>query len=602
MRIDLRNFALGAVRKKLTVINREITAKYAKPFPKKLSTLLSFYRFNPRYVEISPTGEIQGGLANLVIANINLAFTRTITADRYGKRGRPPFDPATMSCLDLCYSLNEHPSITQFCQQLRDPVRGKDYRDWSGISNKIPSEDDFSNFIVHTGESKYREIFDIIFDALKGLGLFNHPLIATTDGLLFDSFAKYRGCTYFEKDSCSKIPFENLAASVRKRVLQLIHHPRGISLSKIYKVRTECPSTSFPKDTPRPMIDCLAFSFITYDPSIRDPTLKLLDIEDELKKHNLSLKYHSHIVGVSQNTYTIKCPKLPKDTDARVGVRPSKLFPGKIERVFGYNAMTTTLVNPILGLELPAGSITEPGNMYEGNFFPVLRKSITDRHPDLKIKLDVGDGHYDDTPNYPLVYSLESSPIFTYNSRGENHTPEALKARGYDMNGTPFAPCGILTRWRSFDPKRKASAFSCFKNCPSTADDCEHKTNQHGFSTKMSQIKHPRLILRYHRGSGIFGKLFAFRTASERTNSTAVDDLRILKKPRVWSLERAECLTQRGFLAVLLKKVFTFFAKITAAASIFHKQKTQDPKTHKLPELLFSPKVPKYLLYVLQLK
>jgi hypothetical protein len=350
------------------------------------------------------------------------------------------------------------------------------------------------------------------------------------------------------------------------------------------------------------MIDCLTFSFITYDPSLRDPTLKLLDIEDELKEHNLSLKYHSHIVEVSQNTYTIRCPKLPKDTDARVGVRPSKLFPDKIERVFGYNAMTTTLVNPVLGLELPAGSITGPASMYEGNFFPDLRKSIAQRHSDLKIKLDIGDGHYDDSPNYPFVYSLESSPIFTYNPRGENHSPQALIARGYDINGTPFAPCGILTRWRCFDPKRKASCFSCFKNCPFTADDCEHKQRAHGYSPKMSQIKHPRLILRYHRGSRIFNKLFAFRTASERTNSTAVDDLRILKKPRIWSLIRAECLTQLAFTIVLFKKAFTFFAKITAITSAFHKKKTQDPKTHKLPELLLSPKVPKYLLYVLQLK
>lgn len=601
MRIDLRNFALGAVRKKLTLINKKITVKYTSPFPKKLATLLSFYRFNPRYVEISPTGEVQGGLANLVISNINLAFVRTILADRYRKRGRPPYDPASMFCLEICLILNEHPTITQFCQQLRDPIRGKDYRDWAGVFGKIPSEDDFANFRIHTGEAKYREIFNIIFDIVEDIGLLSQPLIATTDGLLFDSFAKYRGCTYFGKD-CHSIPFQNLAQSVRKRILQLIHHPRGISLAKTYKVKAECPSANFPKDVQKPWIECLSFSFIPYDPSINDPTLKVLDIEDELKAHNLSLKYHSHIVAVSQDTYTIRCPKLPKDTDARVGIRPSKLFPDKIERVFGYNAMTTTLVNPILGLELPAGSISGPASIYEGSFFPSLRKAITDRHPSLNIKLDVGDGHYDDTFNYPFVYSLESIPIFTYNSRGENHSPEALKARGYDINGTPFAPCGTLTRWRSFDPKEKRSSFSCFKNCPSTANGCLHRENLHGFSTHMSQLKHPRLILRYHRGSGIFRKLFAFRTASERTNSTAVNDLRILKKPKIWSLERAKSLTQLAFIATLLKKVFSFIAKITALATAFHKHKTMDPETQKLPELLLSPKVPRYLLYVLQLK
>jgi len=596
MRTDLRQFALGAVRKKLTIINREITAKYSHPFPKRLSTLLSFYRFKPGYVGISPNGEIQGGLANLVIANIDLVFVRSILADRYEKVGRPPYDPASMFCLEICLILNEHPSVTQFCQQLRDPVRGRNYRDWAGIFGRIPSEDDFSNFRIHTGEAKYREIFNIIFDIVEELGLLSHPLIATTDGLLFDTFAKYRGCTYFGKE-CSNIPFQNLAASLRKRVLQLIHHPRGISLSKTYRVRTECPSTNFPDDVQKPKIDCLSFSFIPYDPSINDSTLKLLGIEDELKAHNLSLKYHSNITSVSKNTYTIRCPKLPKDTDARVGVRPSKLFPGKIERVFGYNSMTTTLINPILGLELPGGSIAGPGNIYEGNFFPRLRKDIATRHPSLNIKLDIGDGHYDDTPNYPFVYSLNSIPIFTYNPRGENHSPGALKARGYDPNGTPFAPCEVLTKWRSFDPNRKRSSFSCFKNCPSTSNGCPHKDNRYGFSTHMSQIKHPRLILRYHRGSRIFRKLFAFRTASERTNSTVVDDLRILKKPRVWSIERAKCLTQIGFIATLLKRVFSFFVKITRHNLAFRKSQSK-----KLPELLLSPKVPKYLLYVLQLK
>ncbi len=415
--------------------------------------------------------------------------------------------------------------------------------------------------------------------------------------MLFDTFAKYRGCTYFEKEECSNIPFQGLPSSVRKRVLQLIHHPRGISLSKTYRVRAECPSPYFPDKVKKPKIGCLNFSFVPYAPSINDPTLKLLGIEEELKAHNLSLKYHSNITCVSQNIYTIRCPKLPRDTDARVGVRRNKVFPDKIERVFGYNGMTTTLVNPILGLELPGGSIAGPGNIYEGNFFPGLRKDIATRHPSLNIKLDVGDGHYDDTPNYPFVCSLNSTPLFTYNSRGEDHSPLALKARGYDPHGTPFAPCGLLTRWRSFDPKGRRSSFSCFKNCPSTSNGCPHKGNHHGFSTHMSQIKHPRLILRYHRGSRIYRKLFAFRTASERTNSTVVNDLCILRKPRVWSLERAKCLTQLGFIATLLKRVFSFFVKITRHNFAFRKSPSK-----KLPELLLSPKVPKYLLHVLQLK
>jgi len=114
-------------------------------------------------------------------------------------------------------------------------------------------------------DALYKGIFDIILDIIEVLGLLSHPLIATNDGMLFDTFAKYKGCTYFEKEECSHIPFPSLLPSVRKRVLQLIHHPRSISLSKTYRVRTECPSTNFPDDVQKPKIDCLSFSFIPYE-------------------------------------------------------------------------------------------------------------------------------------------------------------------------------------------------------------------------------------------------------------------------------------------------------------------------------------------------
>jgi len=46
-------------------------------------------------------------------------------------------------------------------------------------------------------------------------------------------------------------------------------------------------------------------------------------------------------------------PKLPKDTDARIGVRRHPLYPDKKEKVFGYNAIISTSVEAHLGIELP---------------------------------------------------------------------------------------------------------------------------------------------------------------------------------------------------------------------------------------------------------
>ena len=84
--------------------------------------------------------------------------------------------------------------------------------------------------------------------------------------------------------------------------------------------------------------------------------------------------------------------------------------------------------------------------------------------------------------------------------------------RGYDKNGTPFAPCSRLTKWKCYDPKTKRSSFSCEKECLRECSlnpfprDCPHRDNEHDFSTKMSVKAHPRLILRWHRASSIYKK------------------------------------------------------------------------------------------------
>jgi len=41
--------------------------------------------------------------------------------------------------------------------------------------------------------------------------------------------------------------------------------------------------------------------------------------------------------------------------------------------------------------------------------------------------------------------------VFDYNRRNEDLSPEALVARGYDHNGTPYAPCGRLCRSNGYD-------------------------------------------------------------------------------------------------------------------------------------------------------
>ncbi len=272
----------------------------------------------------------------------------------------------------------------------------------------------------------------------------------------------------------------------------------------------------------------------------------------------------------SLDTCLIKCPRLPSDIEARRGVRRSKEDPSRLEYIFGYNKVTLTLKNPLLGIELSSDSVTKQGNIYEGNYFIQLRQRFKDQHPHLKIAIDLGDGHYDDESNYKWCRGNGSEPGFDYNSRGENLNEEALLKRGYDKNGTPFAPCGRFTKWKCYNPKIERNCFSCEKECLKESPDnpspsnCLHRDNEHGFSTKMSVNSHTRLILRWHRASPIYKKIKSYRTSSERSNSTCKEnDLGILKRPRVRGIKRAAVLSYLSDIASFLKRVFGLVIRAT---------------------------------------
>jgi len=304
----------------------------------------------------------------------------------------------------------------------------------------------------------------------------------------------------------------------------------------------------------------------------------------------------------SLDTCLIKCPHLPSDISARRGVRRSKEDPSRLEFIFGYNKVTLTLKDPLLGIELASDSLTKEGDIYEGNFFIQLRQRFKDRHPQIKIVIDLGDGHYDDKPSYKWCRRNSSEPGFDYNSRNEDLSEEALMMQGYDKDGTPFAPCGRLTKWKCYDPKGKRHCFSCEKQCLRESPDnpspsnCSHRDNKYGFSTKMSVKAHPRLILRWHRASSIYKKIKSYRTSAERSNSTCKEnDLDILERPRVRGIKRAAVISYLSDIASFLKRVFGLIIRVTV-----NLRKYRETKDKKYWKRLFGPKVPLYLLYAVR--
>ena len=138
-------------------------------------------------------------------------------------------------------------------------------------------------------------------------------------------------------------------------------------------------------------------------------------------------------------------------------------------------------------------------------------------------------------------------------------------------------------------PKIKSSG-----NTPRAALASSITINYHGFIKHMPIKQHPRLITEVIRGTPRYQKLRSLRPASERLNSTAKDDLKILDKPRLRGLKRAAILAQLTLMAILLKRVAQFIIKVTLTV---RKERIKNPYGFII---IRGPKVPKFILNLVQ--
>ena len=600
---NLFPFHLGMIIKKLNKIRIAINLKYQQPFPKSRNRLLSYYSFVPRRIKIKPSGEIAGGLSRFVTSLIDFSFVRSICASAYSSVGGHAYDPVSLFLLELFRYLEKFPDLKTFLSVVRDEEKGKHYRIYAGISPfHIPCEADFTHIKDRLGEFLYTEISQVLVEIVRLLGLLSLAILST-DGTLFPSYSHYKGCTYFCEE-CNSIEFKGLIDNVRRRILYKLQEHKRLALGREIKVRVDCPSTRFPEEIPKPKVELMTLSLKIADPEQPSPFSKIFGVEEELKSHGLDVivrKINFHSVNIDQiDSFFFRCPKLPSDTDARIGVRRNPKNPDKLEKIFGYNAILTTSIELSLGLELPVGCLTISGNAEEGNQFIPLKEQLSRHHPDTKI--DLADAKYDELHNYQYARTMDSIPLIDYNVRNEDVSLEALKLRSYDRNGWPFAPCGVLCRPNGFDYQFQRATFTCQRQCVPSQDDklreysesCPFFINYHGFIKHMSIKQHPRLITEVIRGTPRYQKLRSLRPASERLNSTAKDDLEILNKPRVRGHKRAAILGQLALISILLKRVAKFIIKVTLAV---RKERIKNPHGFII---IRGPKVPKFIMNLVQ--
>ena len=578
-----KKFTIDNVTQKFNEINPEISLSNQKPFPNLF--LLSHYEFKKRFVKILPNGDIEGGYAKMITSLIDFSFIRSLVADCYSIKAPPCYDPPSIFLTDLFRYVDGFQYMSQFLKVVRDPERGLAYRDYAGFIENVPCEGTFSNFRARLGESLYIDIFHILVDIFHQLKMITFNILAH-DGTLYPTWARYKGCTYF-CEQCEAIKVENIIEKVKSRILHRLNKLDENNLGSEIRVYAPCPSEKFPekdkkgKEIKRPKVELFACKLAFSDgdmPIGQRNTAILFGVNEELERQNLCIEtLRSNVTDVNSDdgSITIKCSKLPKDMDARIGVRNDPKNPDKKEKIFGYNLVLSTSVELQLKLELPVAATNIAGNAEEGSQIIVNNEQLHHHHK-ADVKIDIADAKYDIIKNYQYIREKGSIPIIDYNRRNENLSKTAILNRGYDINGWPFAPCGLLTRPNGFDQTHQRLTFCCFKQCLKlrkiamenlqasyNISQCPHIHNRTGFTKHMSIKEYPRLINEIPRGTKRYNTIKKLRSAAERANSTIKEDIKILEKPRVLKRFRANILGQMAGIALLLKRAFSFIVKIT---------------------------------------
>jgi len=607
-----KKFTINRIAKKLNKINLKVSLSHQKPFP--YTSLLSHYQFKKQFVKIFPDGSVRGGYSKMITSLIDFSFIRSLVAHRYSNNGHPCYDPPSLFLLDLFRYIDGHQHMSKFLEVLHDKDRGRPYRIYAGISmDHIPCEGTFSYFRLHLGESLYNEIFHVLVDIFHQLEMITFKILSH-DGTLYPTWARYKGCTYFS-DQCASITVKDVIGKVRNRISYRLNNLSNNNLGSEVRVYTECPSHRFPEDVKKPKIELFAFRLAFSEGELTEEqrnTAILFGVEEELNKQHLCIQtIRSNVSDINPDdgSVTIRCPKLPKDTDARIGVRRDPKNPDRKEKIFGYNLVLSTSVELHLRIELPVAVTNIAGNAEEGSQLIQNKEQIHNHHR-CQVHIDIGDAKYDITKNYEYIRGKGSIPIIDYNVRNEDLSKQALLSRGYDQKGWPFAPCGLLTRPNGFEKKHQRLTFCCFKQClklkHKALEDlqtryniaqCPHIHNQTGFSKHIYVKEHPRLINEIPRGTKRYDTFKKMRPASERSNSTMKGDLKILDKPRVLNAQRANILAQMAAIVLLLKRAFSFIVRATNQLRKLYKSK--DPA---IKEKLKPPFIPKSIRNIIQLE
>jgi hypothetical protein len=558
---QLTSFDLDAFVTHADALNQYHGETFTTLFPKAPSRWLSHYAFTPRPIGLTHEGDVDGGLSWLVGATIDFSFTRAICASHYGVRGGPCYDPASLVVLEVAASVAQYVDYAHFCGDLHQADKGRRYRELAGLHDHVPGQDDFCHFRSRVGDDVVHQTMAVVVELLPTFGLITGEVVST-DGQLEPTYARYKGCPY-ACEGCHQFPVDEVGQQELRD--QLHSGAKRLQLTcpfpdVVNKVRAATAKKGTPRD---PKVSLLAIEAVCdagASTSDRQQVASLLGLpEDQVPPVRLTW---CHVHKTPQGELLGSCPKVPSDLEAKTGYHVDTKAPSKTEQVFGYCHLTTTDLNRALGLELPLGTTTYAADANEGHEFIAHREALA--LPVVPGQVHLGDAANDVIANYRWLHDHGGIAVFDSNRRNEHLDPESLRKRGYDHHGTPSAPCGRLCRSNGYDYQAQSRQYVCGLPCPpNERRHCPHRFGVLGYSHRMTFKDHPRLIGPIQRGTPAWQRLYAARSASERTNSYNQEVIATAHPLRMRGLKAFRFAGAIRTLAQLLRRALNFVLDVT---------------------------------------
>lgn len=184
-----------------------------------------------------------------------------------------------------------------------------------------------------------------------------------------------------------------------QRLLYRLHNPETIVPGKEIRIRVACPSNKFPEDVQQPKVEILTLTLEEANPERPGVFNQIFGHKGELHAAGLDLivkrgSFTKIITGdcTHPHSFFFRCPRLPADKEARIGVRRNPPNPNKKQKIFGFDVIIDTSIEVTLGIELPVACSTIAGNAEEGKHYIANKEQILAYHGRTS-KIDLGDVH-----------------------------------------------------------------------------------------------------------------------------------------------------------------------------------------------------------------